>query len=71
MLITSIVLAAKYNDDEFYKNIYYAKVGGIRLDEMNMLENQFATYLDYNFFVKAEDFNTYLQRLTAYDVINE
>lgn len=38
---------------------------------MNMLENQFATILDYNFFVKPEDFNTYLQKLTAYDVINE
>lgn len=64
-------MAAKYNDDEFYKNVYYAKVGGISLDEMNTLENQFATYLDYNFFVKPEDFNTYLQKLTAYDVINE
>lgn len=37
LLITSIVLAAKYNDDEFYKNVYYAKVGGISLEEMNML----------------------------------
>jgi len=51
--------------------VYYAKVGGISLDEMNTLENQFATYLDYNFFVKPEDFNTYLQKLTAYDVIND
>ncbi len=71
LLITSIVLAAKYNDDEFYKNVYYAKVGGISLDEMNMLETQFTTLLDYNFFVKPEDFNTYLQKLAAYDVINE
>lgn len=46
-------------------------MGGISLDEMNMLENQFTTILDYNFFVKPEDFNTYLQKLTAYDVINE
>ncbi len=65
------MLAAKYNDDEFYKNVYYAKVGGISLEEMNMLENQFTTILDYNFFVKPEDFNTYLQKLNAYDVMNE
>lgn len=64
-------MAAKYNDDDFYKNVYYAKVGGITLEEMNMLESHFATYLDYNFFVKPEDFNTYLQKLIAYDVINE
>lgn len=71
LLLTAIVLAAKYNDDEFYKNVYYAKVGGISLEEMNMLENQFSTVLDYNFFVKLEDFNTYLHKLTAYDVIGE
>lgn len=70
-MLTSIVVAAKYNDDEFYKNEYYAKVGGITLDEMNMLESHFATVLDYNFFVKPEDFYTYLQKLTAYEVINE
>lgn len=63
------MLAAKYNDDDYYKNNYYAKVGGISLEEMNMLENQFATCIDYNFFVKQEDFNTYLNKLTAYDVI--
>jgi hypothetical protein len=51
--------------------VYYAKVGGISIEEMNMLENTFSNILDYNFFVKPEDFNTYLGKLAAYDVINE
>ena len=63
LLISAIVLAAKYNDDEFYKNVYYAKVGGITLAEMNTLEALFAELLDYKFFVQTEDFNKYLLKL--------
>ncbi len=29
LLITSIMTAAKFFDDKYYKNEYYAKVGGI------------------------------------------
>lgn len=32
------MLAAKYIDDFFYKNDYYAKVGGISRTEINVLE---------------------------------
>ena len=65
------MLAAKYNDDEFYKNIYYAKVGGISLVEMNSLEVLFAQLLDYNFFVKTEDFNKYIHKLAEYDTVQQ
>jgi len=27
--MTSLVIAIKYQDDEYYKNEFYAKVGGI------------------------------------------
>lgn len=65
------MLAAKYNDDAFYKNVYYAKVGGISLAEMNTLEALFAEILDYSFFVKTEDFNKYLHKLAEYDRIQD
>lgn len=32
------MIAAKYIDDFFYKNDYYAKVGGISRTEINSLE---------------------------------
>ncbi|KAL8155416.1 hypothetical protein AgCh_000704 [Apium graveolens] len=38
LLITSIVLAAKYVEDECYSNGYYAKVGGVSKEEMNRME---------------------------------
>ena len=31
ILFTSIVIAAKFVDDKFYKNKYYASVGGVQL----------------------------------------
>jgi hypothetical protein len=33
-----MVVSAKFADDTFYKNSYYAKVGGISTEEMNNLE---------------------------------
>lgn len=32
-----MTVAAKFNDDLFYKNSYYAKVGGISVEELNNL----------------------------------
>lgn len=36
--MVSIMVAIKYQDDDYYKNEYYAKVGGITLQEINDLE---------------------------------
>nr|XP_010312651.1 cyclin-P3-1 isoform X3 [Solanum lycopersicum] len=38
LLITSIMLAVKFVDDDCYNNAYYAKVGGITTRELNKLE---------------------------------
>jgi len=32
------MIAIKYHDDEYFKNEYYAKVGGISKQEINCLE---------------------------------
>jgi len=40
LLVTSVMLAAKFFDDIYYSNAYYAKVGGIRIKEVNALETQ-------------------------------
>ncbi|KZV49075.1 hypothetical protein F511_11026 [Dorcoceras hygrometricum] len=38
LLITSVMVSAKFLDDRYYNNAYYAKVGGISTTEMNFLE---------------------------------
>jgi len=34
----SVMLAAKFFDDQYFNNAYYAKVGGVPANEMNTLE---------------------------------
>ncbi|KAG8484752.1 hypothetical protein CXB51_023762 [Gossypium anomalum] len=41
LLITSVLVSAKFMDDICYNNAYYAKVGGISSEEMNILEVDF------------------------------
>ena len=38
LVITSLMLAAKFFDDLFYNNAFYAKLGGVNATEMNTLE---------------------------------
>jgi hypothetical protein len=45
------MVAAKYADDFFYKNEYYAKVGGITRAEVNTLEVELLTNLNYHLHV--------------------
>ncbi len=41
LLLTGIMLAAKYFDDRYYSNEHYSKVGGINNGELNLLEREF------------------------------
>ncbi|XP_050153502.1 cyclin-U4-1-like [Malus sylvestris] len=65
LLITSVLVAAKFMDDMYYNNAYYAKVGGISTIEMNFLEVDFLFGLSFDLNVTPTTFTThcsYLQR---------
>jgi hypothetical protein len=69
VIITSLMVAAKYHDDLFYNNAYFAKLGGIPLSELNMLEVEFLQMLNFSMFVDALVFEKYqiqLQNFQAY-----
>ena len=51
LLMASSLLSIKFNEDNCYKNGYYAKIGGITLEEMNRLEYDFFVMLDFRLFV--------------------
>uniref|UniRef100_A0A1D1ZJ53 Cyclin-P3-1 n=1 Tax=Anthurium amnicola TaxID=1678845 RepID=A0A1D1ZJ53_9ARAE len=59
LLITSVVVAAKFIDDAFYNNAYYAKVGGVGTLEMNRLELNFLFCLDFRLQVTVGTFDKY------------
>lgn len=65
-MIATVMVAAKFADDFFYKNEYYAKIGGITKIDINALELELLNQLSYNLFVSEEELMVYLDRLEAY-----
>lgn len=63
LLITSVMVAAKFIDDAFFNNAYFAKVGGVSTAEMNKLEMKFLFGLDFRLSVSFQTFGTYCSQL--------
>jgi len=63
LFLTSILLAAKFFDDVYYDNKYYAIIGGIKLKELNNLELEFLSCLEYRLFAQADIFYKYKEQL--------
>ncbi|KAL0459534.1 UNVERIFIED_CONTAM: Cyclin-P3-1 [Sesamum latifolium] len=59
LLITSVMVAAKFMDDAFFNNAYYARVGGVSTAELNKLEIKFLFGLDFRIHVTVKTFGEY------------
>lgn len=57
------MLAAKYFDDVYYTNAFYADVGGINPDELNMLEVDFLCKICFNLYVTPQEYQKYYDDL--------
>ncbi len=69
IIFSSLVIAIKYNEEEYFGNKYLAKVGGLSLNEMNLLELIYLNLIDFNLYVSDEVFQTYVNNINA--TINE
>ena len=63
LIISAILLSAKFFDDHFYFNPHFALVGGLKEREMNTLELEFLFLIEFNLYVTAEDYQTYYNTL--------
>ncbi|XP_037450431.1 cyclin-P4-1-like [Triticum dicoccoides] len=63
LLITSVMVAAKFMDDIHYNNAYFARVGGVEVREMNGLELEFLFALRFRLNVTPDDFASYCAAL--------
>jgi len=54
LLISCVMVAAKFLDDIFYNNAYYGKIGGVPTAEMNKLELEVLFELRFNLTVPDE-----------------
>jgi hypothetical protein len=63
LVVTSVMIAAKFFDDVYYSNAYYARVGGVRLKEMNVLEVRFLELLQWRLFVSPQEYLQYMNNV--------
>lgn len=59
MTVIAIMIAAKFQDDVYYSNKYYAKVAGLSLKEVNGLEAVMLKMLDWRMAVFPEEYQLY------------
>lgn len=65
ILITSVMLAAKFFDDHYYNNTYYAKIGGVPRNEMNMLELEFLFLVNFTLYLDPNEYQKYHTELCS------
>ena len=59
LILGSMIIAIKYNEDEYYSQKFYAKIGGVTLAEICNLEYNFLSLINYNLFVNENLFGKY------------
>lgn len=65
LLITCVMVVIKFFEDEFFKNSFYAKLGGIPSWEINYLEIELLQLLNFNLFVDHTLFDKYYSELSV------
>mmetsp|Transcript_88880 Transcript_88880/g.248773 ORF Transcript_88880/g.248773 Transcript_88880/m.248773 type:complete len:282 (+) Transcript_88880:86-931(+) len=60
LMAVSVMVAAKFHDELFYSNGYYAKVAGVHLAELNRMEVKFMVMLQWRLYVSPAQYEAYL-----------
>ena len=63
MFFSSLLLAIKYNEDNFYTNKFYSNVSGLKCSELNKLELKFSTEIKFDLFVDKNLYEKYKNNL--------
>ena len=71
LILGSMMLAIKYNEDEYYSPKLYAKIGGVTLNEIINLEYNFLSLINFNLFIKEDLFNKYNDYILSSDSEDE
>jgi len=64
-------LAVKYNEDNYFDNKYYARIGGITLKELNYLERTMLGLMEYQLHVLPQIYEAYLAEIHKSSTQNE
>ena len=59
ILFSAIIIAIKYNEDKYYSDLYYTKIGGLKLKKLNKLEMKFLIWISFKLFIDLKDYEKY------------
>lgn len=65
LMLATVTVAAKMHDDTYYPNSWYAQIGGITNQELNLLEAELLRMINWRVHVTAEDFEQYQTQMFA------
>merc|ERR1719210_928765 len=65
LLLSSVVLATKYLDDDYCLNSHFAEIGGVKLLELNKLELSFLQLIQWKLHVQPDDYSFCHNRLLS------
>ena len=68
LLLISVFISQKFNEDVMVDAKTYANIAGVSLDDLKMLELQMCTALNFEFFVKREYYQQYFAYFSKYSV---
>ena len=55
-MLGAILLTAKFYNDVYYSNLNLAQIAGLPLSELNQIESEFLTTIDYCIFIGPEEY---------------
>ena len=59
IILACMLVSCKMNEDKTHTNFYFSKVGGLNLLELNLIEIDFLTLIEYNIYVDKETYTLY------------
>ena len=63
LILTSLIVAAKYNEDSTYSMTIFSKIGGITMTELNNLELKFLFMIQFDLYIDKELYYNYYNNL--------
>ena len=66
IILGCLLLAIKYNEDIYFTNEQYAKIGGVPLQELNRLEYFSSQLLNFNLYISEDIYQKYLKYIKNY-----
>ena len=70
ILYTSILISIKQIEDNYYDNNYYSKIIGIKNKDLNKLEYNFITKIDFKLYISKSEYLRYKKYIEEYSILS-